>query len=66
MRANIAPDYYVPVPDEFESEVRTALGGNQEGYIDIKGPTPLSAWAKQQRKKRNKQAKISRKQNRGK
>lgn len=55
---------YTPVPDEFRDEVKRALGDNQEGYVDIKGPTPLSAWAKQQRKNRSKIAKSSRKKNR--
>jgi hypothetical protein len=64
MYAEKAPTGYTPVPDELRDEVKRALGDSEEGYVDIKGPSPLSAWAKQQRKNRNKIAKSSRSKNR--
>jgi hypothetical protein len=58
------PTNYESIPQELNSEARKELGGRQETYVSLNSSSPLSDWARQKRTDRNKQAKVSRKQNR--
>jgi hypothetical protein len=57
------PDGYEPVPKKLNEEVREALNGSNEIYIDLNQKSK-SSWAREKKKAKNKIAKQSRKKNR--
>ncbi len=60
---------FQPVPDEFNEEVEKELNGNDRCFVDITKETPLTKWAKAQKKAKSKAkrklVKKSRRMNRG-
>ena len=51
---DVIPEGFIPVPQELEAEALRTLEGQQSAFIDLKGNTPIAAFAHSQRAKKEK------------
>jgi hypothetical protein len=52
---------YQRVPPSLVGDAERVLAGRQEAHVNLREPSPLSAWAKRRRKERRKAEKHARK-----
>lgn len=63
-RDNNIPDDFIPIPGYLQNAAKKKLAGKQSAHVSFTSGGKLSKWAADQRKKKRKEAKESRRRNR--